>query len=287
MRRFFLCAAIIAASTLSARAQSAPPPALWQGFYVGLNAGYTWSASDSLTTDATTIRCLSFGGACNPGTVGLALATGSALGATGVWPARADGFIGGGQIGRNWQFGSFVAGVETDIQGVAGGGASTNGFSVVPVQAPVGGVVLTGLSASTQLDYLGTLRARFGFLVTPTFMVYGTAGMAYGGVSANASMVQTFAPPFLGSPPAFGGGSFSDTLVGWTAGGGGEWMFAPRWSAKVEYLYYDLGAAAFTFPVALQFNPDGEVSFLNLVRARPRFDGHIVRLGVNYHFDWF
>ena len=64
------------------------------------------------------------------------------------------------------------------------------------------------------LDYIGTVRGRAGRLSTPTLLVYGTAGFAYGGVSA-----------------------WSQTNIrsGWTAGGGLEWMFAPNWSAKVEY----------------------------------------------------
>ena len=63
------------------------------------------------------------------------------------------------------------------------------------------------------------MRGRVGYLITPTLLIYGTGGFAYGQVSA------------------FG---FNTTPTGWTAGGGVEWMFAPHWSAKAEYLYVDL-----------------------------------------------
>ena len=97
------------------------------------------------------------------------------------------------------------------------------------------------------------MRGRVGYLFTPTLLIYGTAGFAYGGVDA------------------FG---FSNTRTGWTAGGGLEWLFAPHWSAKVEYLYVDLASngttGAFGWTLGNHFHPQ-----LN-----------VVRVGVNYHFNF-
>jgi len=66
------------------------------------------------------------------------------------------------------------------------------------------------------------VRGRAGYLITPTLLLYGTAGFAYGDVTAFQR---------------------SNTSTGWTAGGGAEWLFSPNWSAKVEYLYVDLDSS--------------------------------------------
>jgi outer membrane immunogenic protein len=81
------------------------------------------------------------------------------------------------------------------------------------------------------------------------------------------------------------GGSFSDTRVGWTVGGGLEWLFLPNWSAKVEYLYYDLGSVSTNFLLPQHDNASGN-NALSVGQTTTRFDGHIVRAGVNYHFNW-
>ena len=98
---------------------------------------------------------------------------------------------------------------------------------------------------------VGTVRGRLGFLVTPTLLVFGT-GLAYGGANASTSILQVNndlanfgAPPAL-IPAAVSRGRYADTQVGWAAGGGLEWMVLPNWSAKVEYLYADLGSAAYS-----------------------------------------
>ena len=136
------------------------------------------------------------------------------------------------------------------------------------------------------------MRGRLGYLWTPTFLMYGTGGLAYGGVKASTTIAQTNNDCVLFFPlcitPATGtSGSISKTQVGWTAGGGLEWLFQQRWSAKVEYLYYDLGHVTFS---------DGQLvtgTVLPLAAGGPavvasnstaKFTGNIVRFGVNYHF---
>jgi outer membrane immunogenic protein len=270
-----------------------PPPPLWTGFYVGLNAGGTFSDNNSVDTAAAPYF---IGPAGGPFTVAgnTARALGAAASATTNLAVNTGGFIGGGQIGYNWQFSSaFVAGLEADIQGVAAGNGTTSAISgaiVGPASSPAR-QYLTTTSVSKRLDYLGTVRGRLGWLFTPTLLVYGTGGLAYGGVSANTSIFQT-ALTAGGAPianlPSFGGSApFSDTRVGWTAGGGVEWLFLPNWSAKVEYLYYDLGSVTQTFQVAQATTVAGvPVSFANGVTSTTRFNGHVVRAGVNYHFNW-
>jgi outer membrane immunogenic protein len=267
-----IAAALTAGSALAADLPSTkappyfpppPPPPMWTGFYVGLNAGGTWSDNNSVNT----VSSPTFPGFPFVPLAGLASAS--------VPTGQSGGFIGGGQIGYNWQFSNnFVAGLEADIQGVAhsgnAGAASTFGI--------VGAVpVATTLSSTKTLDYLGTVRGRLGYLVTPTLLAYGTGGLAYGGVTSN-TLIQQFGLTngFVG----LGAGNFSDTRVGWTAGGGVEWMFWPNWSAKAEYLYYDLGSV--TYAGSLNVGPIGYAIPLSTAR----FNGHIVRAGVNYHFNW-
>ena len=255
-----------------------PPPPMWTGFYVGLNAGYTWSSSNNVVVSS--FPLIVPGGAIN-------VAFANAI--TGLSNLNAstnnNGFIGGGQVGYNWQFASaFVAGVEADIQGIAG---SNNGFSSAGVIALGNGQSVGSIATvSRSLDYIGTVRGRLGWLFTPTLLVYGTGGLAYGGVTSNTSIFQALIPNSITTPFWGGAGAFSDTRVGWTAGGGVEWMFWPNWSAKVEYLYYDLGNVTYSVSplvtVAGALNP----FTFNAVQAQSRFDGHIVRAGLNYHFNW-
>jgi outer membrane immunogenic protein len=256
-----------------------PPPPMWTGFYVGLNAGGTWSESNSITSTSAPIFNAGVGGA-QP-----FQATITALSNFISPVGKNGGFIGGGQVGYNWQFASaFVMGVEADIQGVAGsrGSAVISGALLIPGFAQSTAQIA---SVSRSVDYLGTVRGRIGYLVTPTLLAYGTGGLAYGGVNANTTITQALIPNSISTPVWFGGNSFSNTRAGWTAGGGLEWMFIPNWSAKVEYLYYDLGS------VTNQGSPLvtllGATPFtFNALQSSTRFNGHIVRAGLNYHFNW-
>ncbi len=294
--------AAIAADLPSRKAPIAPPPPpMWTGFYVGLNAGGTWGNGGSvdmvsgpvyLHPDALT------------GSTANALydwSLPSAFGASGRMNANAGGFIGGGQIGYNQNVtANIVAGVEADIQGIASGAGAVSMLNVTQVGAAAetsssGAPISTLATATKNLDYIGTVRGRLGYLVTPTLLVYGSGGLAYGGVSLNASY-WSFAPtisPASELSKAWGGaGSFSNTQVGWTAGGGLEWMFMPNWSARVEYLYYDLGTVSFNQSpsgaiIDVQQDPRyGQNWWLNTSRVSTRFNGNIVRAGVNYHFNW-
>ncbi len=275
-----------------------PPPPMWTGFYVGLNAGGTWAQSNSVNViTAPLFAQPGFGVAA----ISPIYASLSALGASGVVSGgNSSGFIGGGQIGYNWQFmNSFVAGIEADIQGVATGGGNNATTTALDATAGVGLVpppnvlMATTISSTKRLDYIGTVRGRLGWLFTPTLLAYGTGGLAYGGVSVNTSIAQfnneaaAFPGGFNLAPAAFGTGAFSDTRVGWTVGGGLEWLFWPNWSAKVEYLYYDLGNVSYAVsPLASLEVTTPFVYTVVASQARTRFNGNIVRAGVNYHFNW-
>jgi len=251
------------------------PPPSWTGFYAGLNAGGTWSGVKSLDTVSSVVT----DGGVIPGLA----STSAALATTSVPLHPTAAFIGGGQLGYNYQFyNSFLAGFEADIQGTSNDFRADGVFS----QAVVGpGVGLAQDIASTQsTDWLGTVRGRLGYLFTPTLLVYGTGGFAYGQTNAVTSITQ-YVTGVADLPNAYGAfARYSNTRTGWTAGGGLEWMFFPNWSFKVEYLYYNLGSAHYSDGVLSNFNSGGVLFTQGLPVSKASFNGNIVRVGVNYHF---
>jgi outer membrane immunogenic protein len=235
-----------------------PPPLTWNGFYGGLNIGGAWNANNPRNeTSAYWDPSFQFGS--TQVWNGLGLYPNLVFLPNGNNSGNSGGVIGGGQIGYNFQFSqSFVVGAEADIQGtsISGNGPGTNNFYASPFLGTTTGFLSPVAAINTgrlALPYLGTVRGRVGYLVTPTLLIYGTAGFAYGGVEA---------------------WGFSNTRTGWTAGGGVEWMFMPRWSAKVEYLFADLDSGGvqggWGWNWGYHFHPQ-----VNIVRA-----------GVNYHFNW-
>ena len=256
----------------------APVPVMtWAGLYVGLNAGYTFSESSNVATSG-------FGTDINGlGNGGVYAAAAGALSTFNANPKQ-RGFIGGGQIGYNWQFGSFVTGLEADIQHVAGGAKSS---PLLSAAFPVGGEGLGQFAIVERgINYLGTVRGRFGFTVTPTFLLYATGGLAYGGLKSSTAIEQQIFGAGAVVNPGFGYGSSTKTRIGYTVGAGGEWMFSPNWSAKIEYMYYDLGRSTYAVaPVVISTN--GGTPFISATAATSqRTNGHIVRAGLNYHFNW-
>jgi len=231
-----------------------PPPPLWTGFYVGLNLGGGWAANGGNNS------YLPYSDPRYAWGVTPALGLGPNLfflpggGTTGN---NTGGVVGGGQVGYNYQFGtSFLIGGEVDIQGTSiTGGNQGNYAGLYPSPfLPSGGFLtplFTGNGGNLGLPWFGTVRGRVGWLFTPSLLVYGTAGFAYGGVTALNQ---------------------SNTRTGWTAGGGVEWRFLPNWSAKVEYLYTDLSSGGVTGGFGWNYG----------YNAHPEFN--TVRVGVNYHF---
>jgi outer membrane immunogenic protein len=304
------------AADLPSRKEPVIAPAVvpsWTGFHVGLNAGGTWGAGGATNMSTwpallTTTGVRPVTGEANYRNSLYNWALPSALGVANSLTPNGGGFIGGGQVGYDWQatFGgrSFVTGVEADIQGVASSGNTATGTRVTAVGGTAisdstGAPIATVTSVSKSLDYLGTVRGRVGYLATPEIMIYGTGGLAYGGARISSSTVS-YAPTISPSSDltyAWGSsGSSSNTQVGWTAGGGAEWMFLPNWSLKGEYLYYDLGKVTYnqglsgayvTANSAVPGNYSaGQPWWGNMSQVSTRFNGNIVRLGVNYHFNF-
>lgn len=288
------------AADLSAKRQAVVSPVsvpMWTGVYAGLNAGGTWGNSASLSTTGFPIYA-------RPGSSSttVPVVAGMAAGLTGSQSLNnAAGFIGGAQFGYNLQVGSALIGLETDFQGVAGaeqtGEPSVRAFPYSYYSLSRGTNLeaneITGSTGEKSLNYFGTLRAKIGYLATSNVLIYGTGGFAYGGTTLK-STTQLYELSNLTDEFGPGNWSKSSLLAGWSAGGGAEWMFAQNWSAKVEYLYYDLGntqmfgGAGFIVRNNVPpygGTPQGEIAAIAGQNVTTRFNGSIARLGVNYHFN--
>jgi outer membrane immunogenic protein len=268
-----------------------PPPPMWTGFYIGVNAGYDWSPNSSTNINSALVFANPLAGVGSNAT-----GNAGALGATGSLPLNLSGFIGGGQTGYNWQFyNNFVVGIEADIQGVAGAHQSDSIATSVGVAGFPGTFADSTLSTRKSLDYLGTVRGRFGYLITPTLLAYGTGGLAYGGINSSTAIAQQIVGVGAATvnAPYFAAGRVSNTKVGWTAGGGLEWMFLPNWSAKIEYLYYNLGSVNYGNGLLADIVtppggavPTGGIFHAIASQSHTSFRGNVVRVGINYHFNW-
>jgi len=273
------------AADLAVKARPQPPvlgPAYstWNGFYLGLNAGYAWSHNGvgTVATPGPFDAANNFGA---ESTVAAALAT------TSLGPKQ-RGFVGGGQIGYNWQFNpQWVTGLEADIQGLSHSGDTASVTSVSGVPGFPTETFVSTTTATSRVDWLGTVRARLGYLVTPNLLAYGTGGLAYGKVEGSTNITQSDSGiNGVLTGAAATAGSFSETRAGWTIGGGLEWMFLPHWTLKAEYLYYDLGSVSWGSP-NLVFNVAGfaspTFSAVN-IGSSTHFHGNIARAGINYKF---
>ena len=163
----------------------APQHPLWTGFYAGVNVGGAWGSAGTpfSSSDMT-------------------------------------GFIGGGQLGYNWQVDQVVFGIEGDLQGSSQSVSASGVIAGIP------------FNVDQKVPWFGTVRGRLGY-AAGSWLPYVT-----GGVGWVSYQIDVSAP----------GGSVSDstTKAAWTLGGGVEWMFVPQWSTKLEYLYMATGDTSVT-----------------------------------------
>jgi outer membrane immunogenic protein len=217
-----------------AYASATPPAALnWTGVYVGVNGGYGVGRNEFRQFD-------DFGGGAfdasfAPSTIG------------------PKGGLFGGQAGYNWQMNSIVLGIEGDAQWsdmqetACGPDCSVDGAGIV----------------SQKLKWFATARARLGWAM-PSWMVYATAGAAWGGIDETDTLGLT--------PGTVSATSFSQARGGWTAGGGLELRLWEGWTGKLEYLHLDLGSTTNVAPGV----PPETLTTTSQIRS------DIVRVGLNY-----
>jgi outer membrane immunogenic protein len=262
MRKLLLAGSALGALATSAfAADMAPlpiPPPLpsWTGFYVGGNVG--WAGS----TDAVT----NLGTDSGIGGFGTALLAG---GIPGIVNLNETGVIGGGQVGYNWQVApTWVVGVEADFQGTNAKGS--NAFAFLGA-APILPITTT---YTRELDWLGTLRARVGYLWFPGLMFYGTGGLAYGENKLGAAAACSAWTPSCSSEAGTAHQS-SNTSAGFAVGAGAEWRFAPAWTLRGEYLYVEFGRFSNTISYTYGSNTS---TLTSTIRERD----NIARVALNY-----
>jgi outer membrane immunogenic protein len=190
---------------------------------------------------------------------GTAKLTATPLGIPQLTGSRSDnGGIAGGTLGFNYQMNAFVFGVEGDFDW---SGINTSNSSVLCT-------TIVGACQSGN-NWLSTLRGRFGFAADRLF-VFGTAGGAFGNAKTT-----------------FNGVSTTHTQAGWTVGAGAEYAFAQNWTAKVEYLYIDLGTANanVTCVAALPCVGAG-VPVGTVIPVSVGLTENLIRAGLNYKFSF-
>jgi opacity protein-like surface antigen len=230
----------------------------WAGFYLGGTIGYSFgkSSTDTAFSDVATGDQLMVANSSN----------------------TLDGAIGGAQAGYNWLAGNLLAGVEADLN-YSGqrAGLTTVCPGEVCNPALVGVVpdpsVQANFEGSQKLEWFATLRGRLGATVTPGALAYVTGGLVVGEVMTAGTV---FGFDGAGNPVNTIVGSHN-TKAGWTVGGGIEGHLIGNWTAKIEYLYLDLGSISTV--------PTPAVNSTVAAAFNSRITDNIVRLGVNYKFD--
>jgi outer membrane immunogenic protein len=164
-----------------------------------------------------------------------------------------------------------VWGVETDVDGTTAKSSTTAAFGGNAAFVPL------STSYSRELDVLGTVRGRVGFLALPTLLLYGTGGLAYAQTRMGSSFICAACTPPSGTQGSTTNQSTYD-LIGWTGGAGVEWQFTPAWSIKAEYLYVDLGKAQ-TSAITYSY-PSNTSSLTSALNERD----NVIRMGFNYRF---
>jgi outer membrane immunogenic protein len=202
-----------------------PPAFSWTGFYVGVNGGGGWGQ---------TSHTASFG------------ATGALPLTTGYFDV--DGGLAGGTFGYNYQIGHWVLGAETDLDWSDIKGTQSRNVIVAGTAGQ--------FSLSSELMWLDTTRVRVGW-ANDRVLFYGTAGGAFGGLQTNANASASLVGAGGGVTAMSGD---TQTRFGWTVGAGIEYAFLNNLSAKVEYMYVDLGTQNQLLVDAVKFNT-------NIVRA--------------------
>lgn len=256
MKKLAFLLAVLSASP--AFAQTSAPVSLavshWSGWYVGANLGYGFGSNNIHL---------------EPASDGAVLRSSFVSPRVNVDPG---GLLGGIQFGKNWQHGNFIYGFEADL--------SYAGFrdrAVSPLELP--GPFFFQTTHVQKLDSFGMLRARAGIPVSERMLLLFSGGLAFGQAELSTFAQRTGGVFPCVSPTFCVSGQTQKWMVGWTVGTGLEFALASKWSAKFEYLYYDLGKITNTVVDVDPLVPP------DVFRGSARINGNIIRLGLNYKFN--
>ena len=226
------------------------PVFTWTGFYAGINAGGGWGNEK--------IKSIWYDPSGNRSPEELA---------SFINPPYANnrsGFIGGIQLGYNYQINQFVVGIEADFMGSTIGGSSQSPVLVIF------GTIDNVSRTKVQQDWLGTVRVRGGYSID-RLLIFLTGGLAYG----NAQVSTTSTDTVDGVVESVWQGGKQSTKFGFTVGAGLEYALTNNWLIRAEYLYYNLGSASAiaTIPVDPLYT-----------QVNTKIDGNIIRAAISYKF---
>jgi outer membrane immunogenic protein len=212
-----------------------PPPFSWTSFYIGGNVGAAWSNRN--VTDS--LFGLSFSNGNNAV------------------------FVGGGQVGFNYQTGNVVFGVEGDFDF-----AANNRNSVTFVGPPP---LLHSFTASANDSWIATAAGRLGYAFDRWLPYVKGGGGWVGANSFTVTDVTTGASVSAGS---------SNSVGAWLVGGGFEWAFANNWSLRAEYDFLGLSSRSFTVPTTFPILAGDTFT-------TGRNNIQMATVGINYLFKWY
>jgi outer membrane immunogenic protein len=277
-----IAASVVLASVAAAAAADLPvkaPPLAqatvfsWTGFYFG---GHVGGARSEGSSDP-------YNGPLFPGYIVLppvsaVITLVPGLIATLPGADSSNGFIGGAQIGYNWQVKQFVFGLEADVTGtdLDGSKASASRTQGTPLFAPA--VTQTVTVDFGRIDWMASFRGRLG-LAADRALFYVTGGAAVANIGGTTTTVVN------GPGIAIPAGTFSlssggsTTRWGWTVGGGIEWAFNHNWSLAGEYRHSDFGSRGATIVI-----PDGLGGTLGTGTTNSRLPVDQAPARLNYRF---
>lgn len=261
-------AALIGTPALAAdmALKAAPPPPApvwsWTGFYLGVNAGGSWSTSD---VDTSVIPSPTYLGLCNIANAGCSSAVANAASPN----LRSNAFVGGVQAGYNYQVNNTVLGIEADFN------SFHNRMSATTTQLYPGFPFGFTTNSQVSTNWLLTVRPRVGVLATPAILLYATGGLAVTDLKYSGQFNDT-------QPGAFAAeaASVSQTKAGWTVGAGVEGKLSANWSVKAEYLYASFGRVSATGTTTTLVPGAGGDVF----NQSANLHTNIARVGLNYLF---
>ena len=279
MKKFLLTSAAVfgisgtaSAADLAVRAPIvAPAPVFsWSGVYIGIGGGTGWGTVEhSWNRDAFFAPVVPPLAALGVVPVGL----GSTLGSHPI----SGGFF-GGQLGANWQAGWAVFGIQGDAHwaDIDGRGDCFNSFFTL------------AFSCTDRVKSFGSVTGRVGVTAFDRGLLYAKGGWAW------EETDRTLAPSGAGlfgltligvNGSTLTAASLNQSRSGWTFGAGGEYAFAPNWSAFVEYNHFDFGTNDLNSVLVLTIPATATVNVPLSTTVRERFD--VVKAGLNYKLNWF
>ncbi len=240
-----------------------PAPVLysWTGCYIGANAGGAWQKADNALT------------VTNGTPAYFAVFVLPEVSRNGTGSLESNGFIGGVQVGCNYQSGRVVWGVETDFNWMDQGDQLGGRF--VYSNDPTSPYFL---DVSDDKKWLWTVRGRLGYTATDRVLLYVTGGFA----ALRMDFTQTFNEPPFTTPPngAPQIASFSKTKGGWTIGAGLEAGLWDNWTIKAEYLYAEFDGENVSSVLTGGLAPVPR--FATFSNSLGDIHLHVARVGLNY-----